>query len=55
MSQKLGINVRGLNIAAQHEVFHCDITVQVDNVETVDRICDTLKKIKGVTFAKRIS
>ncbi|MBD5356292.1 MAG: bifunctional (p)ppGpp synthetase/guanosine-3',5'-bis(diphosphate) 3'-pyrophosphohydrolase [Bacteroides sp.] len=55
MSQKLGINVRGLNIAAKQEVFHCEITVQIDNVETVDRICDTLKKIKGITFAKRIS
>lgn len=55
MSQKLGINIRSLNIVAKQEVFHCEITVQIDNVETVDRICDTLKKIKGITFAKRIS
>ena len=55
MSQKLNINVRGLNIAAKQEVFHCEISVQIDNVETVDRICDALKKIKGVSFAKRIS
>lgn len=55
MSQKLGINIRGLNIAAKQEVFHCEISVQIDNVETVDRICDALKKIKGITFAKRIS
>lgn len=55
MSQKLGINIRGLNIAAQQEVFHCEISVQIDNVETVERICNALKKIKGITFAKRIS
>lgn len=55
MFQKLSINVRGLNIVAKQEVFYCEITVQVDNVETVDRICENLKKIKGITFAKRIS
>lgn len=55
VSQKLGINIRGLNIAARHEVFHCEITVQVDNVETVENICDSLKKIKDIKFAKRTS
>lgn len=55
MFQKLAINIRGLNIVAKQEVFHCEITVQIDNVETVELICEHLKKIKGVTFAKRIS
>ena len=55
LSQKMGINIRGLNITTTHEVFHCEITVQIDNAETVENICDNLKKIKDVKFAKRTS
>lgn len=54
MSQQLGVNIRGLNIAARQEVFHAEITAQIDNVETVENICRNLKEIKGVKFAKRI-
>ena len=55
LTEKLGINVRGLNIMARNEVFHCEISVQIDNVETVEHICDSLKHVKGIKFAKRIS
>ena len=55
VSQRLGINIRGLNIAAPHEVFQCDMTVLVDNTDTVDTICQSLKEIKGVQKAARIS
>ena len=55
VSKKLSINIRGLSIAARQEVFHCDLTVQVDNVDTVTTICDALKKIKDVKFARRSS
>lgn len=55
LSQKLGVNIRGLNIEARQEVFHCELNVQVDNTETVGNICSALKKIKGVKFAKRTS
>lgn len=55
LSRELCINIRGLNISANQEVFHCDLTVQVDSTATVDLICSSLKKIKGVKFAKRIS
>ncbi len=56
LSRDLGINIRGLNINARQEVFHCELTVQIDSTETVDNICRMLKeKIKGVKFAKRIS
>ena len=55
LSTRLGINIRGLNIAARQEVFHCEITVQIDSVETVDTICEALRKIKGVKFARRTS
>ncbi len=55
VSQRLGINIRGLNISAPHEVFQCDMTVLVDNTDTVDTICQSLKEIKGVQKAARIS
>lgn len=56
VSHDLGINIRGLNISADNEVFHCEITVQIDNAETVEKICTLLKeKIKGVKIAKRLS
>lgn len=55
LSKELCINIRGLNIVAKQEVFHCDLTVQVDSTATVDLICSALKKIKDVKFAKRTS
>lgn len=55
VSTKLGINIRGLNIAAKQEVFHCDLTAQVDNADTVGGICDAVLKVKGVKFATRTS
>lgn len=55
ISQRLGINIRGLNIAARQEVFHCIITVQIDSTDTVDTICANLREIKGVQKAARIS
>jgi GTP pyrophosphokinase len=55
VSQDLGINIRGLNIAAKQEVFHCELSVMIDTTETVDNICAELKKIDNVKFAKRIS
>lgn len=55
VSTAMNINIRSLNIAARQEVFHCDLTVQIDTVETVEAICEALKKIKGIKFARRIS
>lgn len=55
VSQKLDINIRGLNISAPHEVFQCELTVLVDNTDTVNLICQNLKEIKGVQKAARIS
>ena len=43
------------NIAAKQEVFHCELTVQIDNVETVETICDSLKKLKESNPARRTS
>lgn len=55
LSQKLNVNIRGLNITARQEVFHCDLTVQIDSVETVEAICQALRKIKDIKFARRSS
>ena len=56
ISNDIGVNMVGLNIQAKQEVFHCEITVQINNSETVENICRTLReKVKGVKFAKRIS
>lgn len=55
VSQQLDINIRGLNISAPHEVFQCELTVLVDNTDTVNLICQNLKEIKGVQKAARIS
>lgn len=56
ISRDMGLNIRGLNINTSQDVFHCEITIQVDNAKTVANICKNLKdKIEGVKFAKRIS
>lgn len=55
VSTTLNINIRGLNIETRHEVFHCELTVNVDDADTVAVICKNLKQIRGVKFARRIS
>ena len=55
VSRKLAINIRTLNIDTRQEVFHCDMTVQIDTAEHVDHLCASLLDIKGVKFAKRTS
>ena len=54
LSEKMDINIRGMNIVATGEVFNCELTVQIDKVETVDMICESLKHVKGIKTAKRI-
>ena len=55
LSQELGLNIRGLSIEANNEVFYGRLSVMVDNVATVENICRKLLQIKGVQTAKRIS
>ena len=55
VSKKLMINIKSLNISTSREVFHCDMTFNVDNAETVNHLCDSLLHIDGVKFAKRSS
>lgn len=56
ISIQMGLNMRGLNISTSQDVFHCEITLQVNNSDTVGNICQNLKnKVSGVEIAKRIS
>lgn len=55
LTRELGINIRGMNIEAINEVFHCKLSVMVDNVDTVNAICHRLMSLKGVSIARRIS
>ncbi len=55
LSKKLGVDVRSLTIDTLNEVFSCEMTIRVDNTETLDYIISSLKKIKGVKSARRIS
>jgi GTP pyrophosphokinase len=54
ISTHMSIDIRSLNIAAEKEVFHCDLTVLVDDANVVNDLCDKLKKVNGVSKAVRI-
>ncbi len=53
ISTHLAINIRKLDIAAKNEVFHCDLSVLVEDVNVVTDLCNKVKKINGVKRATR--
>ncbi len=53
ISTHLSINIRKLDIAAKKEVFHCDLSVLVEDVNVVTDLCNKVKKINGVKRATR--
>ncbi len=55
ISVKMKLNIRAMNISALHEVFHCSLSLRVDNTDTVERLCRGLRSLKGVKFARRTS
>ena len=55
VSCQLGFNIRSLNIRADGEVFHADMSVQIDTTDTIDKIIHALKKISGIKSVKRMS
>lgn len=55
VSSKFSINMTNMNISTRQDVFHCDLSFNVDTAETVENLCDALLHIKGVKFAKRTS
>lgn len=54
ISTHLAIDIRRLDIAAENEVFHCDLYVRVEDSKIVSDLCDKVKKINGVKKANRI-
>ena len=55
VSRKFNINITSMSISANQEVFHCDMSFNVDSAETVNNLCERLLHVKGVKFAKRTS
>lgn len=55
LSKKLGVDIRSLSIEADNEVFKCNMTIRVDTTDTLAHIINSLKAIKGVQIARRIS
>lgn len=54
ISTHLAIDIRRLNIAAENEVFHCDLVVRVEDKNVVSDLCNKVKKINGIKTATRI-
>ncbi len=55
ISTHLSINIRKLDIEAEKEVFHCDLSVLVNDTDVVTDLCSKLKHIKGVQHANRVN
>lgn len=55
LTNELGINIRGLNIYTENEVFHCKLSVKIDTSDTVNNICARLRQIKNVKSVNRTS
>lgn len=55
LHKRLNINLRSLAIKADNEVFRCRMSVLIDSKATLDSILSTLKTIKGIRTARRIS
>ena len=55
ISTHLSIDIRGLDIQTEDEVFHCNLKVRVEDASAVDSLCEKVKKIDGVQKALRVS
>lgn len=55
ISMHLAINIRKLDIEAEKEVFHCDLSVLVNDTKVVADLCSKLMRIKGVQRASRVN
>ena len=55
ISMHLAINIRKLDIEADNEVFHCDLSVLVNDAKVVTDLCSKLRTIKGVQRANCIN
>jgi GTP pyrophosphokinase len=55
ISTHLNLNIRDLEIHADKEVFTCDLTLLVSDVEGVNDLCAKVRKIPGIQKAVRIN
>ena len=54
ISSHLALDIRALDIRAEKEVFLCDLSVMVSDVEWVNSLCAKVKKIPGVQKVARV-
>ena len=54
ISTNLSIYIRRLNIAADAGVFSCDLDVDVEDVDVVNKLCKQIKTVNGVRSAVRM-
>ncbi len=54
ISTNLAIYIRRLNIAADLGVFRCDLDVDVEDVDVVNKLCKQIKTVDGVKSAVRM-
>lgn len=54
ISTNLSIYIRRLDIAADEGVFSCQLDVDVEDVDVVNKLCKQIKKVDGVKMAVRM-
>lgn len=54
ISTQLSINIRAMHIDTDKEVFTCDLSLLVPNAAIVDRLCEAVTAVNGVSRATRI-
>lgn len=55
ISTHLSLDIRALDIRAEKEVFTCDLTLLVSDVDGVNELCAKVRKIPGIQRATRIN
>lgn len=55
ISTHLSLDIRALDIRAEKEVFTCDLSLLVSDVDGVNELCTKVRKIPGIQKATRIN
>ena len=54
ISTHLSLNIRSLDIRAEKEVFHADMSVLINDVAEVSDLCGKIRKVQGVQKVARV-
>ncbi|MDE7120400.1 MAG: GTP pyrophosphokinase, partial [Muribaculaceae bacterium] len=54
ISTHLSLNIRALDIRAEKEVFTCDLSLLVSDVEGMEDLCSQVRRIPGIKNVARI-